>query len=70
MFIGLLKTKTNQIAIEHDTFESALQSLNRQIDTSTETVTDALILEETEYLDDQMPDFDSCRLVASLKVMR
>jgi hypothetical protein len=71
MFIGLLKTKDNQVAREHDTFEDALSSLNRRIDEHPPgSIKEALILEETEYLDDQFPDFDSCRLVASLRTCR
>lgn len=72
MFIGLLKTKNNKIAIEHFTFEEALQSLNRQIDEYPPgTITEALILDDSgKDLDDQMPDFGSCKVVASLKVMR
>lgn len=72
MFIGLLKTKNNKIAIEHSTFEEALRSLNRRIDESPPGhIVEALILDdEGDELDDQMPDFESCKVVASLKVMR
>jgi hypothetical protein len=71
MFISLLKVKGNQIAIEHDSFEGACQSLNRMIDDRPPgDVLEALVLEETEYLDDQYPDFDSCKMVASLRILR
>ena len=72
MFIGVLKTKNNKIAIEHFTFEEALQSLNRRIDDRPPGhVVEAVILDdEGEDLDDQCPDFSSCKMVASLRVLR
>lgn len=71
MFIGLLKLKNNQIAIEHPTIEDAITSLNRQIDSYPPgEIKEALVLAEDEYLDDQCPDFNSCRVVASLRTMR
>lgn len=72
MFIGLLKTKNNKVAIEHFTFEEALHSLSRRVDEcSPGSVIEALILDdEGEDLDDQMPDFESCKVVASLRILR
>lgn len=72
MFIGLLRTKNNKIAIEHFTFEEALHSLNRQIEERPPgDIVEALILDdEGDDLDDQCPDFESCKVVASLRVLR
>lgn len=72
MFIGLLRTKKNKVCIEHFTFDEALHSLNRQIDSHPPgSVTEALILDdEGEDLDDQCPDFESCKVVASLRTLR
>ena len=72
MFIGLLRTKNNKVCIEHFTFEEALQSLNRRIDDRPPgSIVEALILDdEGEDLDDQCPDFNSCKVVASLRTLR
>lgn len=72
MFIGVLRTKNNKIAIEHFTFEEALHSLNRRInDHPPGSITEALILDdEGDDLDDQCPDFSSCKVVASLRTLR
>ncbi len=71
MYISLFKTRDNQIVREHDTMEEALNVLNKRIDEwPPGSILRADVLEETEYLDDQFPDFDSCRLVASLRTFR
>lgn len=69
MYIAMLKTTDNQIAIERDTLGEALNTLHNLMEGRT-NVKEALVLEETEYLDDQCPDFSSCKVVASLRVFR
>jgi hypothetical protein len=69
MYIAMLKTTDNQIAVERDTLGQALNTLNNLME-GRENVREALVLEETEYLDDQYPDFSSCKVVASLRVIK
>lgn len=69
MFIAMLKTTDNQIAIERDTLGQALNTLYNLMD-GRDNVKEALVLEEVEYLDDQYPDFNSCKVIASLRVFR
>jgi len=69
MFIAMLKTTGNQIAVERDTLGQALNTLHNLMEDRND-VKEALVLEETEYLDDQYPDFSSCKVVASLRVIK
>jgi hypothetical protein len=69
MYIAMLKTTDNKIVIEQDSLGQALNTLHRLME-DRNNVTEALVLEETEYLDDQYPDFSTCRLVASLRVIK
>ena len=71
MFIGLLKTRDNQIAREVDTFAEAWNFLWRMGEGRSDVVR-AVVLEETEenYLDDQCPDFDSLKEVAAMRLVR
>lgn len=71
MFIGLLKTQDNQIAKEVDTFGEAWDFLWRMGE-SRKDIVKAVVLEETEdsYLDDQYPDFDSLKEIASMRLVR
>jgi hypothetical protein len=70
MYIALLKTRDNQFAIEQDTLGQALNTLRRLMEGREGTIKEALVLEETEYLDDQCPDFSSCKVVASLGIIK
>lgn len=69
MFIALLKTNSNQIAIEISDFSQALGALHRMMD-KVEGIKKALILETDEYLDDQCPDFDSYKVVVSMGILK
>lgn len=70
MFVALLKTIDNQIAIETDTLSKALGILQSFIDKGDHKITEACVLEEVDELDDQCPDFSSCKLVATLRTVR
>lgn len=72
LYISLLKTKTNQVAREHDTFEEAWTFLNELADKVKFDIVEGLILEESDdnYLDDQMPYFNSCKVIASIRTIR
>jgi hypothetical protein len=70
MFIALLKTVDNQIAVETDTLSKALGILQSFIDKGDKKITEACVLEEIEELDDQCPDFSSCKLIATLRTMK
>jgi hypothetical protein len=72
MFIGLLKTVDNQIAREVDTFAEAWSFLQRNSENCSSRIVKAVVLEETEdnYLDDQFPDFEALKEVASMRVIR
>lgn len=70
MYIALLKTYDNQIAIEHESLGSALQSLHRLMEKNRGNIKEALVLEETEYLDDQCPDFNSCKIIAIMGTVK
>ena len=65
----MLKTTDNQIAVERDTLGQALNTLHNLME-GRDNVKEALVLEEVEYLDDQYPDFNSCKVVASLRTFR
>jgi hypothetical protein len=71
MFIGLIKTFDNQIAREVDTFAEAWNFLWRMGE-GRKDIVKAVVLEETDenYLDDQFPDFDSLKEVASMRLVR
>lgn len=69
MYIAMLKTTDNQIAIQCDTLSKAINTLNNLME-GKKNIKEALVLEETKYLNDQLPDFDSCRLVASLSIIK
>lgn len=64
LYIGLIKTKSNSVYREFGTFEETWAWLNN---TNEPNTIEALVLEETHYLDDQFPDFDSCRVIASVR---
>lgn len=66
----MLILKNNRIAIEMETLGKALNLLNDMMDKHKGNVCEALVLEEEEYLDDQCPDFDSCKVVASMSVIK
>lgn len=70
MYIGLLKTSDNQIAVEFITIDDAFHFLNNMIEKYKESVKQAVILEELTYLDDQRPDFSSCKEIISLRTIR
>lgn len=67
LYIGLLKTKSNSIYREFDTFEETWGWLNSY---RSPNIVEGLVLEETEYLDDQMPDFGSCKVIASMRSLQ
>lgn len=71
MFIGLIKTTTNQIAKETETLEEAWDFLHCNTE-NCEGLVRAVVLEETEdsYLDDQYPDFNSLKEVAAMRIVR
>lgn len=71
MFIGLLKTRDNQIARETETFAEAWDFIYR-LGEGRRDIIKAVVLEETEenYLDDQCPDFDSLKEVAAMRLVR
>ncbi len=70
MFIGQLKTKDNKVSAEYFTFNEALSGVNNIIDNSKEQIIEALILEGKEYLDSNFPDFESYKLIASVRTIR
>ena len=72
MLISILKTKTNQMALEHVTFNDALKHLNKMMDSADYgTVLEALILQPRGYVDSKFPDFRSCcDIVASLRTIK
>lgn len=72
MFVGLVKTTDNQIAREVDTFDEAWKFLQRTAENCDSRIVKAVVLEETEenYLDDQCPDFDDLKEVASMRIIR
>jgi len=69
MFIALLKTDSNQIAIEVDDFGQAVDTLHNMME-NVNNIKKAQILETNIDLDDQCPDFDSCKLVISMGTLR
>jgi hypothetical protein len=70
MFISRLKTIDSTISVEHYTFSETIKSLSQRVYSSLSTVLEAIILEETSWLDDQFPDFSTCKLVASLRTIK
>jgi hypothetical protein len=69
MFIALLKTKHNQVAIEIDDFGEAINTLHNLMERA-DDIKKAQILETDEYLDDQCPDFNSCRVIVSMGTLK
>jgi len=70
MYIALLRTYNNQLAIEVESLGKALHTLNNLMERHKGNVREALILEEEEYLDDQCPDFDSCKVIVSMGIIK
>lgn len=70
MYIALLRTYNNQVAIEVESLGKAVHTLNNLMNHHKGNVKEALILEEEDYLDDQCPDFNSCRVVASMGTIK
>lgn len=70
LYLSLLRTKTNKIVREHDTFNEAWNFLNDMANSSGNNVVEGLVLLEEDYLDNQMPDFDSCKVIASMRIVR
>lgn len=70
LYLSLLKTRTNKIVREHDTFGEAWTFLNDMANRAGNNVVEGFVLLEEGYLDDQMPDFDNCKVVASIRTVR
>lgn len=70
MYIAMLKTFNNRIAVEMESLGKAINILNSMMETHKDEMMEALILEEEEYLDNQFPDFDSCKVIASMRIIR
>jgi len=67
-YISLFKTKTDELAIVHETFQEALNLLNQQVANATESVLEAVVLKEGAPLEDSRST--TLDIVASLRTIR
>lgn len=71
MFLGVLKTRTFQVYKEVDTFSGAVSLLNNLMKSrDSASILEALILEETTNSEESHPEFNSYKLIASLRTVK